>query len=223
MKYEMIRNIYQYMGFGEFFRTDLNRVNILGIRAFNDPDNTPNIYNDLISVAWLDSDSNPQCEDFMASTDPGRIDRQNAVNPQGVAYLMDGYLYWYYLSRRIATYFDRDSGRYLKTEYRCMRNSSAEQKVWRDSNFDGSIDDVEYTHPMTGSGILIHYGGENMERVGSWSQGCQIIPSIDAYERFIQLMNMNKSSILGVTTKEVPYLLCDVRKLPENLFEDSNA
>ena len=219
LSYSVVKNIYEFMGFGQFFRTNPSLINILALRAYYDINNTTNIYNDVICAAWLDASNSQQCELFLASTDPGLISYNQAVNKDGVATLMDGYLYWYYLSTRVATYFNRITGKFVKMQYPCMRNSSAEQQVWRDSNFDGGIDTTEYAMPTTGSGILIHYGGEKTNYVGAWSQGCQVIPSIDTYEYFIQLMDMNRnaSNPLDIGSKEIPYLLGDVRKLPDEV------
>jgi hypothetical protein len=216
MEYNIIKKIYEVAGFAEFFRTDPNAMNICGIRAYYDSNNTPGIYNDCIAVAWLDESQNPMCQEFLASTDPGLITYEEACNKDGVACLMDGYLYWYYLSDRVATYFDRNSGRFLKMKYPCMRHYGANVPVTRDTNFDGVQDTIVASQ---GQGILIHYGGEKTVYVGKWSQGCQVIPSIDNYEVFINLMSANKAT---ATTygyqKEVPYLLIDIRKFDQAIL-----
>ena len=109
MDYSLVKRIYEVSGFSDNFRNSYGVANICGIRAYYDPNNTPGIYNDCIAVAWIDEVGNPQCKEFLASTDPGLITYQEAVNKAGVACLVDGYLYWYYLSDRVATYFNRQT------------------------------------------------------------------------------------------------------------------
>jgi hypothetical protein len=223
--YNRCKMLFQYMGYQDCWQEGINRTNILGLRAFYDPDNTPGVYNDLIVIAWLDQTEGPKVMTYLASTDPGLITYDKAINKDGLATLMDGKLYWYFLSTRVATYYDRDSKQYLKMKYPCMRPFEAEQAVYRDANFNYQIDTDE-AYPRSGGGILIHYGGEKLDHVGAWSQGCQVIPNIDSYENFISYMKMNRDFCNDIdrSKREAPYLIIDVRKIHDDyLTQDTQT
>jgi hypothetical protein len=221
LSYSTIKDIYNKFGYSQFWREDINEMNLIGIRGYSDAENTPNQYNDIIAVAYVNSSNEQTVDEFLASVDPGWIKPEKVMNKDGLAYLQDGVLYWYHLDTRFATYFS--GGKYVKMNYPCMRHYGASVPVWRDSNFNGSLEEMEYNIYNTGSGILIHYGGEDMRTVGAWSQGCQVIPGIQNYERFIQLMELNKNTINGKYDKEIGYLLVDSRKLSDYMGVDDGA
>ena len=161
IQYNTVKQLYGQYGYGQFFREGPNEMNLIGIRGYSDVQNAPGIYNDIIAVAYITDSNENVVEEFIASVDPGIITQDHAMNKSGVAHLIDGYLYWYHLDTRFATYFV--DGKFVKTNYRCMRHYGASVPVWRDANFDGNIDSVEMSMESNGSGILIHYGGEDQQ------------------------------------------------------------
>lgn len=172
-------------------------LNLLGIRGFwhgQEVANEFNRYNDTIYAIWLDARHEPRVESFDASCDPG-LQRQNRVNPTGVAHLMEGQ----YLFQR-----GLHAGK-----YRALRQAGP-VRVKR--YFDDDPGRVRPTLDEGWFGINIHAAGTT-DWVNNWSAGCQVIHGGvdgDAWKRFDQLIY--ETSDRG--QKHIPYSLVSSQALP---------
>jgi len=160
-------------------------VNIVGIRGYilgkGEVANVDNIYNDVISVAYIDSKTNRKTvKSFVASCDPGYYYYHiRPLNKKGAAHLNTGH--WKY-----------QIGRHGRSQYRALVQAQA---VTVSRSFRGHIKDGD--HQDTGwFGINIH-AGTRAKYVSNASAGCQVIWSSSyrgyEYVQFMKLVDMGAS------------------------------
>ncbi|HEY9844214.1 MAG TPA: hypothetical protein V6D23_27335 [Candidatus Obscuribacterales bacterium] len=138
-------------------------INLIGIRGYLLPvgqvDNLPDIYNDTLFQAWVDSLGKERVQAFVASTDPGRYYyRYHKLNPRGCAWLKPGqYCYQ----------------RGMHRTYPALVQAS-DVTVYRiDASGQAKTGDYQQTGQF---GIHIHAGTGGPD-VYNASAGCQVIQS----------------------------------------------
>jgi len=148
-------------------------LNIVGIRS---KDNTPNVFNDLMTVTYKVK-GQWYTRSWQCTTDPGAYWLNNPGNVKGTALLVPG-------QNRGVYKLDKHAGQYLAL---CQRNGPV--RCYRDpdgsdehSAIDGSITEGMY-------GINIHRASyrRTSTRVDKWSAGCQVFSSPDDFDAFIKL------------------------------------
>ncbi len=151
-------------------------LNIFGIRAAS---TTPNAFDDLVGCAYRDASLAWCCEVWKATTDPGLYWLRNPGKVAGTAILVPGQYRGVYA-------IDKHNGSY---EALCQRNGDV--TVYRDADRDGTLD-TDGPKDTGRFGINIHhasYTGTSI-LVGKWSAGCQVIASIEDFNRLMELARL---------------------------------
>lgn len=132
-------------------------LNIVAVRS---ADQTPNVFNDLLTVSCL-VDGQWTTWSFKVTTDPGLYHLHNPSRLEGTAALCPGQ---YRASHRLGLHRGR---------YECLKQSGP-VKVFRDPNKDDFVDmDAEMVQEGI-FGINIHRANASREstQVNRWSAGC---------------------------------------------------
>lgn len=147
----------------------------------------PDQFDDVIIVAGS------QWGIFPASVDPGLRFTKNPANPDGTAHIANGGPHWF-----------------VKGKHKgkpALVQGAEERLIWRDANRNGIRDLSEKIHPVYWRGLNLHRA-EKALKVGFWSQGCQVISTLNGeWDAFWWLME-------ATAQKRFPYYLLDSKILP---------
>lgn len=150
-------------------------VNIIGVRN-NSPsvsDKVTNVFDDFITLSYVDEKGVEQFYCWMATTDPGKKGVQQFHNKNGVARLIPGQYRGVYS-------IDKHQGKY---DALCQRLGNV--KVFRDSNRDLVFEEVKIDTGMFG--INIHKAGQDSTWVENWSEGCQVFKRVKDFDVFMSI------------------------------------
>lgn len=167
------------------------KLNIVGIRAATDHDNT---FNDCIVVFWFDYNKVYNQVMYRATTDPGFKSLVYPINDKGCAILKEG------------QYIDT----YGKGNHK-GKPALIQQKnvvVYRDNDRDNELDFHNDTCESGMFGINIHRAGENSTYVDGWSAGCQVIASLADWNDFYQHLLLDPSVKYTYTLINENNLVC---------------
>ena len=175
LDYYHIKSVFLKKGYAFFDGIKPYNLNIFGVRC----DVDTNFYDDLICIAYRDSELIETVEIFQATTDAGEYWLLHPSNSQGTAILCEGQYRGVYK-------IDKHGGKY---DALCQRIS--EVTVYRDSNKDGCYD-LDDDNTQTGFfGINIHRAtarkGKKSSQVDKWSAGCQVIADNDDWHEFLDI------------------------------------
>tara|TARA_R110002020_G_scaffold174190_1_gene365248 strand:+ start:28 stop:600 length:573 start_codon:yes stop_codon:yes gene_type:complete len=145
-------------------------LNIVAIRS---ADQTPNVFNDLITVSTL-VDSQWTTWSFQCTTDPGLYHLRNPSRVEGTAALCPGQ---YRSSHKLGLH----RGRYTAL------TQCGPVKVFRDPTLDDTLDLNEDSIMEGVFGINVHKAGSNSTLVNKWSAGCVVLSNEERYDFFIEL------------------------------------
>lgn len=166
-----------YVVFGGSRGYDLN---LIGVRT---KDMTANVFNDWLSVMYLDGDKWILFA-FPATTDPGTYYRLHPMNVSGTALLKPG----------------QYRGAYKVGEHKgyVALQQAKPLKVYRDANRDNVLDADESTVQEGMFAINIHRASKSgpSEKVDKWSAGCQVLQDPKHFG-FLLNLAMTSSAIYG--------------------------
>ncbi|MEW5849044.1 MAG: hypothetical protein AB2A00_09520 [Myxococcota bacterium] len=129
-------------------------------------------YDDHFAMIWRDAQGNPHVREYRGNTEPsaqyeGRYGEDaNRDGRRDLGRLRPGF------------YEFSGNGQFLGRQSLRMRGDPL---VDRDTNHDGRFNDGATTRG--GNSMLIHRGGEDGNPRGTWSAGCQTMPTSE-YDRF---------------------------------------
>lgn len=169
-------------------------VNVWGVRA---EDLTPDIFNDIILTFMFDGCDVQKIEVFEATTDPGKNGMLSPENKDGIAILNEG------------QYLDTWTVGIHKTYDALVQ--AKDITVTRDDNKDLVLD-VKSKKKSKAYGINIHRASAYnvLDKVGPYSQGCQVINSALQYSKFLS----NVRNALRIAKKKyVSYTLINQKDL----------
>lgn len=167
------------------------KVNIVGVRAATDNDNT---FNDCIMIFWFDYNGHLEIKMFKATTDPGHTYLNQPMNDKGCAILKAG--------QYIDTY---GKGSHKgKPALIQQRNVT----VYRDHNRDSKLDFNDASCETGMFGINIHRAGKDSVYINNWSAGCQVIANENDYLDFYQQLLLDPSVKYTYTLINENDLIC---------------
>lgn len=150
-------------------------VNIVGVRnnAPSVADKVTNVFDDCLTISFLDEKGVEQFYCWAATTDPGKKGVQQFHNKKGVARLVPGQY------RGVWT-IDKHQGKY---DALCQRAGNV--TVWRDANKDLIFEEKVTDTGMFG--INIHKAGQDSTWVENWSEGCQVFKRVKDFDVFMSI------------------------------------
>ncbi len=154
-------------------------LNIFGIRSSN---TSPNKFDDLIGIAYLDYGGDKVLELYPATTDPGRYWLLNPMNINGTAILKEEqYRGTFKLGLHHSDYLA------------LVQNKPV--KVYRDRDRDDhlDLDDSKIQEGMFGINIHRAASHHKSENVNKWSAGCQVIQDPKDFKEFIEICKTQNS------------------------------
>lgn len=154
-----------------FKEGDLN-VNIVGIRNKSTKDNVTDLFDDLITISFIEKGEWKYYE-WSITTDPGAKAMQKVTNPTGVAIMVPGqYRSCYYIGLHKGKYEALCQGRPVK--------------VYRDADKDSKFDEIKPEEGLFG--INIHRASQTESLiVDSWSEGCQVFKRGADFKQFMEI------------------------------------
>lgn len=166
--YQDIKSLYDRNGYP--FESDPFYVNLFGIRS---KQMTVDLFNDIIGLAYKDDFDNAICLVFRASTKPGLYWLKNKLgNINGTFILKDGF-------HQNAFKKGQHSGRYDALVQAAYGNLPG----WRDNDADGELDmDGKIYHDVTGLNLHTTSFINEIEKVGAYSAGCQVVADDKDFE-----------------------------------------
>ena len=174
-KYEIVKEAYERFGYP--FYTKPYSINIFGVRNASDEVNE---FNDVIGVAYIDSNGNEICEAYEGTTKAGKTVLGSKMgNIKGTAILPTG---WYNNLWKIG---------YHKGKYKALKQYS-KIEVIRDYDLDGkhSYDSDRVDYGMFG--INCHHANSSethpSQIVNNWSWGCQVLRKINSWNKFFRIV-----------------------------------
>ena len=150
-------------------------VNIVGVRN-NSPsvsDKVTNVFDDCLTISYLDEKGIEQFYCWMSTTDPGKKGTQQYHNNKGVARLVPGQYRGVYK-------IDLHQGKYSAL---CQRLGNV--TVFRDANRDLIFEEKITDTGMFG--INIHKAGQDSTWVENWSEGCQVFKRVKDFDTFMSI------------------------------------
>ncbi|MFA6295594.1 MAG: hypothetical protein WC666_04225 [Candidatus Paceibacterota bacterium] len=161
----------------------VNFLNIIGVRANT---GVTDSFDDIIAVAYKDSDDHWVLEKFSVTTDPGKHYLTEFANPKGTGILVPGY---YKQSHKVGLH---------KGEYKALVQYGP-LKVYRDSDKDQQYDVDPKTIETGMFGVNIHRSNPAHESVvvDKWSAACQVFSNPKQFYRFINTLVSNHVAIYG--------------------------
>jgi len=150
-----------------------DKLNIVGIRT---EDKTTNVFNDFITISWIDKITGKKCfTGFNATTDPGLYYLNNPLNIKGTGILVED---------QFVDCWEIGLHKGNKALVQCRPVS-----VYRDNNRDNYLKFDKNTIDTGYFGINIHRAHMTIIQkwIGKYSAGCQVIQSNDAYEKFFNI------------------------------------
>ena len=164
----------------KFFDNGKFNLNIIGIRR---DVNQANLFDDLLTVLYIDKDFIQRVEIFNITTDPGRYWLKNPMTPTGTAILKEG-------QYRGAYVIGKHRGKY----YALVQNLPVE--VYRDNDKNKVVNYGSSVTEKGHFGINIHRSNPKGSSylVDKWSAGCQVFQGYFQYMRFMKLINTSADS-----------------------------
>jgi hypothetical protein len=154
-------------------------VNIVGIRNSATGNRVTNRFDDWLTVSYKIT-GQWQFHIWQATTDPGITHtQQKLLNPKGVARLVPGQ---YRGSHQIGLHQGKYSALVQRTPL----------PVWRDANCNSTFEETVVDTGMFG--INIHRSSPNgtSTLVDGWSAGCQVFANINAFSKFMRIMEQSR-------------------------------
>jgi hypothetical protein len=134
-------------------------VAIIGIRhAGKVVDFRDDIADDMISLVRFDSDSLPMVREYVGTTEPGRFSEE--INKQGDFEMCPGFYYFGF-----GLHHGKNPCLVQACAVRGERAHKHEDFNWTDTT----------TWTITDGSLHIHAGIRDVNHVGNWSAGCQVI------------------------------------------------
>ena len=150
-------------------------VNIVGVRnnAPSVADKVTNVFDDCLTISFLDEKGVEQFYCWSATTDPGKKGVMEFHNNKGVARLIPG-------QYRSVWMIDLHQGKYQAL---CQRNGDV--SVYRDANRNLTFEELITDFGMFG--INIHKAGQDSTWVENWSEGCQVFKRVKDFDVFMSI------------------------------------
>lgn len=180
VRVDILKAIYAKKGYNFFENGDLN-LNLIGIRAYPGVQNT---FDDLIGAVYKRNGA-WQIDMYAGTTDPGTYYLNNPLNVNGTAALAEG-------QHKGAFTLGMHQGKYgAYVQHNKL-------PLYRDGNRDSKLDLDPATITYEMAGINLHHAsftGTSVQ-VDKWSAGCQVIASIDDFNKLYAL-GVEASKIYG--------------------------
>jgi hypothetical protein len=179
------------------FPSAARNVAIIGIRhAGKDTSNRNDFADDLIALVRLDSDGLPQVHEYLGTTEPGLFAK--VINPEGDFRLNSGF------------YFFKKGMHHGVNPCLVPDCAVLGERAKKGAVFDETD---QQTWTSTDGTIHIHAGIGNVQHVGEWSAGCQVIaggwPGA-SWKEFYKYAQM-------ATNFPIPYVLVKDTDVPQLL------
>lgn len=174
INFQQLKRVYANMGYS-FFEEGAYNLNIFGIR--NELGKVDE-FNDIIGIAYKDDIGLEHVINFIATTDPGLYWLKNGLgNSKGTAILCPG-------QYRACWKLGFHKG------YQALQQSPKSGfKVWRDSNSNGDLDTSgPIYNDVTGLNCHTTSFINEIERVGKYSAGCQVIQDDLDFQIFLSII-----------------------------------
>lgn len=180
--YNQLSEVFEKKGYA-FFDSGSYNLNLFGIRS-EEP--LVNEFNDYIGIAYKDDIGNTQVQLFRASTKPGYYwlkQEEGSIN--GTAILIPGqYRSCWELG-------------FHRSYEALVQRSGFSFKTWRDNDSDGVLDmNGPEFNDVTGLNLHTTSFTNEVERVGKYSAGCQVIKDDLDFKILLSLLKKS-SSIYG--------------------------
>jgi hypothetical protein len=201
--YDQLESAAKAKGYKWFTRP--NELNIIGIRNSSTGNQVTNLFDDLISVSWIDNSGAKQTRQWAATTDPGRVySEQKFVDTQaqaagGTARLKpDQYLNAYARGNHDP---QGNGGKPALIQ-------AGNVTVWRDPNLNNIFENIT-VDTGAGFGINIHRSGVDSSKIEDWSAGCQVFKREADIKDFLNLCDIqsglygNKFTYTLITTLDI--------------------
>lgn len=146
-------------------------TNIVGIRNSEPEQQVTNLFDDWITVAYLESGVQ-RFRIWPATTDPGKKGVLEFKNPAGVARLVPGQ---YRGSHILGLH---------QGKYQALRQQKP-MRVYRDANRDLLFEETRVAEGVFG--INIHKAGRHSTWVENWSEGCQVFQKTQDFDDFMKI------------------------------------
>ncbi len=177
--YQKLKLIYEAKGYA-FFDNGSYNLNLFGIRS-----SSPLVdeFNDVMGIAYRDEFNNEQLLIFKATTKPGLYFLKKKLgNARGTAILIPGQ---YRSCWRLGTH----------KGYAALQQSKAGVfKVWRDNDSDGDLDmHGPVYNDVTGLNGHTTSFKNDIEKVGAYSAGCQVIQDDLDFKLFLSIIRKSTS------------------------------
>jgi hypothetical protein len=149
------------------------QLNIVGIRHSASGQNVTNIFDDQLTLSYLEGGI-WKFHEYPITTDPGTKAVKQYSNPKGVARLVP------------SQYLDSHQIGLHQGKYEALRQAKP-VRVWRDKNKDMTFDEVEVE--VGTFGINIHRSNPTTESqfVENWSEGCQVFKRVKDFNEFMSI------------------------------------
>ena len=151
---------------------------------------------DTISLVRLDSDSLPQVYEYVGTTEPGLFDQ--VINPEGDFKLNPGFYFFKLgIHHGVNPCLVQDCAVLGERAKKGENFNETDQMIWQ----------------ITDGSLHIHAGIGNVQKVGMWSAGCQVIAGGwegKAWTEFFKYVKM-------ATNMPVPYVLVNETDIPQFL------
>lgn len=177
LDYHKIRSTYLKHGY-VFFDGAYN-INIFGVRS---SDKTADVFNDVIGIAYQDYLNVERVVLYKATTDPGAYFlNQKMGNAEGTAILIP-------TQYRSCWELGFHNGKYQAL----VQSDSSQFKVWRDKNKDGVLDPYGKIYDdVTGLNCHTTSFFKEVENVGAYSAGCQVIQDDEEFSEFLSIVKQS--------------------------------
>lgn len=190
LTYNKLQKIFKNKGYIWF--TNINDLNIFGIRNNTNNDQIKDSFNDWIGVAWIDKNGEKNIKVFKATTDPGLKELQDpsfsAAQKDGTAILAEGQ----YRSAYKLGYHGRGNWQHPALV------QVGKVYLYRDNNKDSKLDYINKQEALY-TGINIHASSlwKETQFIGRYSAGCQVFANGNEYYEFIRIVQLQPASGLG--------------------------
>ena len=158
---------------------------------------------DIIALVRIDSDGLPMVKEYVGTTEPGKFD--TVVNPQGDFRLNPGFYFF-----KLGIHHPNDPPPKGKNPCLVPDCSILGERARKGVAFN-ETDDKTWTD--SGDTIHIHAGIGDVNKVGMWSAGCQVIAGTwagEPWKEFFKYVQM-------ATNFPVPYVLVMENDVPQLL------
>ena len=152
-------------------------LNIVGIRNSSSGQKVTNVFDDKITVSYLENGV-WQYHEWMNTTEPGKKGVEHYHNVNGVARLVPNQ---YINSHVIGLH---------QGKYEALKQAN-KVKVYRDANKDMIFDENKIDEGVFG--INIHKAGADSTYVENWSEGCQVFKRSKDFDEFMAICRKSKA------------------------------